>query len=66
MKNKLNSLIQEKNVSIEEISKETGIGRTTLYQTINGKNIPNVEYALKLSKYFCVPLEELFYLDEDK
>ncbi|KHD14973.1 helix-turn-helix transcriptional regulator [Clostridium butyricum] len=66
MKNNLKKLIAENNANIEEVAKETGIGRTTIYQIMNTKCVPNVEYAFRLSKYFNVLIEELFFSDEEK
>ncbi|OSA92669.1 UNVERIFIED_ORG: hypothetical protein B2H93_14010 [Clostridium botulinum] len=61
MKNNLGKLIKKNRISIEQLSKKTKIGRTTIYQIINSKRIPNVEYALRLSKYFNISVEELFF-----
>lgn len=63
MKNGLKKLMKQRNITPKELSNELGIGRTTIYQIMNFKSIPNTEYALKLSKYFNVSVEELFFED---
>ncbi|MDQ0271626.1 helix-turn-helix transcriptional regulator [Cytobacillus purgationiresistens] len=62
---------------IREIRKKKGITQTKMAedlqitrQTINAiekhKYNPSLELALKLVRYFNVPIEEVFYLDESK
>lgn len=65
MKNKIRELILKNNINISLLSEKTGIGRTTLYQIKNEKSIPNIEYALKLAKYFNVKVDELFILENE-
>lgn len=64
MKNRLRKNIEEKGISIEQLSIATGIGRTTIYQIMNSKCTTNVGYALKLSKFLDVPIEKLFSDEE--
>ena len=65
MNNKLKDLIKTNKTNIDNIVKETHIGKTTLYQIINGKSIPSVKYALILAKYFNISVEELFLFNEN-
>lgn len=64
MKNNLKKIIDKRNIDINKVADDTGIGRTTLYSIIRGASIPSVKYALILAEYFNVAVEEIFYLDE--
>lgn len=66
MKNNLKQLISINQINIEALAEKTQIGRTTIYQIMNGKTVPNVEYALRLSKFFNVLVEEMFIISNEK
>lgn len=65
MKNKVKEIINKRGITVEELSSNTGIGRTTVYQIVNCKCITNVDYALRISKYLKMPIDELFFSDEE-
>lgn len=65
MKNKLKELLFNRSISIDKLSIDLQIGRTTLYQIVNAKSIPSVRYALKIAKYLNMSVEELFIYDEN-
>ena len=50
-------LCREKNVTPYKVSKETGIGRSTLSDWKNGKTTPKIEKLEKIAKYFGVPVD---------
>ena len=54
----LNKLIQEKNITITEVSKSTGIAKSTLHNLMNGTE-PSLSKAQKLAEYFNVSLDYL-------
>lgn len=54
---KLAKLMQERNLTIFQLSKETGIPQTTLYEWKAGKYKPKTEKILLLADYFGVTME---------
>jgi len=65
MKNKLKDVLFNRNISIEKLSIDLQIGKTTLYQIVNLKSTPSVKYALKIAKYLNISVEELFLSNEN-
>lgn len=62
MKNNLSRILDEKSVSITDLAKMTGIGRTTLSTLSNSSNIPDktkIGTLLSISKALNVTLDEL-------
>lgn len=52
---------EEKNMTQEEVADELGIGRSH-YSSIEGnKKKPSLDLAKKISDYFKVPIDELFF-----
>lgn len=52
-----NRLIEEKETNIYQISKETQIPVTTMYDWMHGRTQPKFDSVVKLSRFFGVPLE---------
>ena len=46
------------------LAKELGISRQTIVAIEKGQYSPSLELALKLSKVFKVPIDEIFYVEE--
>ncbi|KXS54299.1 helix-turn-helix domain-containing protein [Marinobacter persicus] len=59
---------EDRRVTLDEVSKETGIHRTTLSKIANQRGYKtNTEILDKLCAYFDVPLEGVAeYLDEEE
>lgn len=56
-----------KNVSLRELEKKTGISRSTLSNIENGNTTPNVVQLEKIAKVLDVPAKELYtikFLDD--
>ena len=51
-------LLEERNVTAYQVSKDTGISQATLSDWKIGKSKPKVDKLSVLAKYFGVPLEE--------
>jgi HTH-type transcriptional regulator/antitoxin HigA len=51
----LQSLIEAKGITAEQVSRATKIPRATLSAILNGKRLPTRDQVAKLSKYFKVP-----------
>ena len=65
MKNKLKILRAIKNISQEELAKHIAVSRQTINAMEKGKYVPSTVLALKLSRFFEQPVEEIFELEED-
>ncbi|MCD8172275.1 MAG: helix-turn-helix transcriptional regulator [Alistipes sp.] len=53
-----------KNITQEELATAIGVTRKTVNTIENGVYVPSTVLALKMAKYFGVPVEELFRLEE--
>lgn len=55
-----------KNVTQEEVAAAVGVTRKTINTIENAKFVPSTALALRLAKYFGVPVEEIFQLTDEK
>lgn len=65
MKNNLKILRAIKNISQEELAKHIEVSRQTINAIEKGKYVPSTVLALKLSRFFEKPVEEIFELEEE-
>lgn len=54
-----------KNISQEELANAIGVTRKTINTIETSKYIPSTVIALKISRYFSVPLEDIFQLEDN-
>lgn len=54
-----------KNISQEELAVAIGVTRKTINTVETGKFIPSTVLALKIARYFGVPVEGIFVLNDD-
>lgn len=64
MKNNLKVLRAIRNISQEDLAKEISVSRQTINAMEKGKYVPSTVLALKLSRFFEKPVEEIFSLEE--
>ena len=65
--NKIKVYRAMKNISQEELAIAIGVTRKTINTVETGKFIPSTVLALRIARYFGVPVEEIFVLnDEDR
>ncbi len=64
MKNSLKVERAIKNITQEELAREIGVTRQAINSIELGKYVPSTVLALKLSKYFGKPVNDLFWLEE--
>jgi len=64
MKNSLKVERAIKNITQEELAREIGVTRQAINSIELGKFVPSTVLALKLSKFFNKPVNELFSLEE--
>jgi putative transcriptional regulator len=65
MKNSLKVERAIMNVTQEELSKVIGVTRQAINSIELGKYVPSTILALKLSRYFNKPVNEIFRLEEE-
>ena len=63
--NKIKVYRAMKNISQEELAVAIGVTRKTINTVETGKFIPSTVLALKIPRYFGVPVEEIFVLNDD-
>ena len=63
--NKIKVYRAMKNISQEELAVAIGVTRKTINTVETGKFIPSTGLALKIARYFGVPVEEIFVLNDD-
>lgn len=64
MKNKIKIHRAVKEITQEELSRIIGVTRQTINAMEAGKYVPSTVLALKLAKYFGIPVEDLFELED--
>ncbi|MDD3038374.1 helix-turn-helix transcriptional regulator [Bacteroides sp.] len=64
--NKIKVYRAMKNISQEELAVAIGVTRKTINTVETGKFIPSTVLALKIARYFGVPVEEIFVLNDSE
>ena len=54
-----------KNITQEELAAAVGVTRKTINTIENGIYTPSATLALRMARYFGIPVEELFRLPDD-
>lgn len=62
--NHIKEIRLKKGITQVQMAEDLQITRQTINAIEKNKYNPSLELALKLVKYFDVPIEQLFYLDE--
>ena len=65
MKNKLQELRHQYNLTQQELAERVRVTRRTIISLENGKYNPSLELAFKLSMFFKVSIEEIFQYEGD-
>ncbi|MGL6201711.1 MAG: helix-turn-helix transcriptional regulator [Lachnospiraceae bacterium] len=65
MKNHLETLRKEHDLSQEQLGKQMGVSRQTIISIEKGKYNPSLELAFKIAEYFDKRIEEIFIYKED-
>ena len=66
MKNRLEELRKSRGVKQEELAAAMDVSRQTIGSLENGRYNPSILLAFKLSRYFGLPIEEIFIYEEDE
>jgi putative transcriptional regulator len=62
LSNKVHSLRTGLGITQEVLAKEVGVSRQTIVAVEKGNCEPSVLLALKIAKFFKLPLEEIFFI----
>ena len=57
---KLKALLKSRNMSVTELSKETGVAKTNIQQWLTG-SAPNIKQVDKVAQFFNMTIDELFF-----
>ncbi len=63
--NKIKVYRAMKNISQEELAVAIGVTRKTINTVETGKFIPSTVLALRIARYFGVPVEVIFVLNDE-
>ncbi len=58
--------VKKGDITQEELAKRVGVSRQTINAIEKGKYLPTLKLAFKLSKFFGVTIEDIFYIENDK
>jgi len=64
MENKLKDLRQKRQVSQNALAEALFVSRQTINSIENGKFDPSLTLAIKLTRFFEVPLDEIFIYED--
>jgi len=64
MENKLKDLRQKRQVSQNALAEALFVSRQTINSIENGKFDPSLTLAIKLTRFFKVPLDEIFIYED--
>ena len=65
MKNRLEEIRKQHNIKQEDLAQALEVSRQTIGSLENGRYNPSIILAFKISRYFNMPIEEIF-IYEDK
>lgn len=64
MKNRLEEIRKSNCITQEELASILEVSRQTIGSLENGRYNPSIILAFKISKYFCVSIEDIFIYEE--
>lgn len=65
MRNRLEELRKLSNIKQEDLAEALEVSRQTIGSLENGRYNPSIILAFKISKYFDMPIEEIFIYEEE-
>ena len=64
VKNRLEEIRKSNGITQEELASILEVSRQTIGSLENGRYNPSIILAFKISKYFCVSIEDIFIYEE--
>ena len=65
MKNRLEELRKERDITQEDLATALQVSRQTIGSLESGRYNPSIILAFKIAKYFDMPIEEIFIYEEE-
>ena len=65
MKNRLEELRKARGIKQEELAEALEVSRQTIGSLENGRYNPSILLAFRVSRYFGLPIEEIFIYEEE-
>ena len=65
MKNRLEELRKARSIKQEELAEILEVSRQTIGSLENGRYNPSILLAFKISKFFGMPIEDIFIYEEE-
>lgn len=65
MKNRLEELRKERGINQEQLAEVLEVSRQTIGSLENGRYNPSILLAFKISRYFGLPIEDIFIYEEE-
>ena len=66
MKNRLEELRKQHGVRQEELADKLEVSRQTIGSLENGRYNPSIILAIKIARFFDLPVEEIFIYEEEE
>ncbi len=57
--------VRKGDITQEELARAVGVSRQTINAIEKGKYLPSLPLAFKISAYFGVKIEDIFFVEED-
>ena len=65
MKNRIKVERAEKDITQQQLAEAVGVSRQTIVAIENNRFLPSTPLALIISRYYEIPVESIFILEED-
>jgi putative transcriptional regulator len=65
LKNKLEELRKSRGIRQEQLAEALRVSRQTIGSLENGRYNPSIVLAFKISRYFGLPIEDIFIYEEE-
>ena len=65
LKNRLEELRKERGINQEQLAEVLEVSRQTIGSLENGRYNPSIPLAFKISRYFGLPIEDIFIYEEE-
>ncbi len=66
MRNRLEELRKERNITQEELAAAAEVSRQTIGSLENGRYNPSIILAIKIARFFRLSVEEVFIYEEER
>lgn len=66
MKNRLEALRKARAIKQEDLAEALEVSRQTIGSLENGRYNPSILLAFKISRYFGLPIEDIFIYEEEE